>query len=404
MQTLAAAAHDVSSSIKLTRAVLGSNTIIIGGGAAAAAEITNNDGGDSVAPDPFAAEDDTRTVISAAGVGGQPTLNIHSEHLDVELIKYLYKVYFHKKILRNEIAMKRQANQTCSSSSPQDHQQQQHQQRFSKDSGECTPKRTASTLLRVTYFDDFDLFQTAPQQLPHTGVDSSIESKAVEQKSSSKINYNKSCSANDLDACPVPQPQRAPNKAHSLDKPYHRNSSEQQQQQSDERHALLSEAAGIPSGAYGVSTACGSKAATPQHVSTNSSSTELFESSRSYIEPIEEDELKSPLNRSHDSSTASIGLVSCTSKVEDDTVVPEDGDDVDGPSQCDNTTSAVLKSNNNLNQFLGESSDVSCSSVASSGTIRSSLDQQLSDYQSALSPSCCTSPPVERVVGGCNKK
>lgn len=362
--TTATADDDVSTqSLKLTRSVLGSNTI--SGTAAAAVDEANKN---SVTTDPWPVQDSSSG--RPAKRTRKATLNIHSEHLDIELIKYLYRVYFNKKILRNELVattkMKRQSNQTATSS-PQD------QHRYSKEAGECTPKRTASTLLRVTYFDDFDLFRTGPQQqATATTVTGTTENKTlIGAIDPSKINYNKSSSANDLDAFPVPQ--RAPNKAHSLDKPYHRNSV--QPQASTGSDALLSEAAVIPSGAYGVSTACGSNAcssvaATPPHVvSTTSSSTELFETSRSFAE----EGYKTP--RSRDSSTVSIGLVSCTSKMEDDTIVPEYND-------CDNT-SAVLKSN----LVLGDvSSDASCSSVASSATLRSSLDQQLSDYQSALSP------------------
>lgn len=371
----------------------------------------------SVAPHPLTAEHHSAlhsvAAITAAAVihpkrkstttsSSVPTLNIHSEHLDVELIKYLYRVYFHKKVLRNELLattgkMKRQSNDTTATNPST--QRDRHQE-----SGECTPKRAASTLLRVTYFDDFDLFRTtgttdhnkaaAGQQLLSREPPQQTTIRGAERAQNvSKINYNKSSSANDLDAYPLPQ--RPPNKTtHSLDKPYHRNNEQHTAQQPQHHHPtaqrVLSEAAAaavvIPSGGYGVSTVCRS------HVSTtnNSSSTELFESSRSHVELEGEEEaeeleleggFKTP--RSHDSSTASFGLVSCTSKVEDDTVVPEN-------LQCDTDGggSAVLR---NSEPVLGESSaDVSCSSsaVVSSTTLRStsSFEQPLSDYQSALSP------------------
>lgn len=380
----------------------------------------------SVAPHPLTAEHHSAlhsvAAITAAAVihpkrkstttsssSSVPTLNIHSEHLDVELIKYLYRVYFHKKVLRNELLdttgkMKRQSNDTTATN-PSTQRDHHHQE-----SGECTPKRAASTLLRVTYFDDFDLFRTtgttdhnkaaaAGQQLlsrePPQQQTTTIRG-AERAQNVSKISYNKSSSANDLDAYPLPQ--RPPNKTtHSLDKPYHRNNEQHTAQQPQHHHPtaqrVLSEAAAavvIPSGGYGVSTVCRS------HVSTtnNSSSTELFESSRSHVElegeegEAEELELEGGFKtpRSHDSSTASFGLVSCTSKVEDDTVVPEN-------LQCDTDGgggggSAVLR---NSEPVLGESSaDVSCSSsaVVSSTTLRStsSFEQPLSDYQSALSP------------------
>lgn len=293
-----------------------------------------------------------------------PTLNIHSEHLDLELIKYLYQVYLHKKVLRNELSvkMKRQSNQTTTTTTSKNP---------SQDSGECTPKRTASTLLRVTYFDDFDLFRTTTTTgQGQQGSENKPLLSAVKSDPKgvvSKINYNKSSSANDLDAYPLPQ--RPPNKTHSLDKPYHRNN--EQPPSSTE-----SQAAVILPGAYGVSTVC-------SHVSNNSSSTELFESTRSYVEAIDEEGFKTP--RSQDSSTASYGLVSCTSKVEDeDTVVPEAA--VAGEQNnvhCDTEYCAVL----NSNRVLGESSaDVSSSSVISSATLcSSSYEQPLSDYQTAVS-------------------
>lgn len=66
-----------------------------------------------------------------------PVLNIRSEHLDVQLIKYLYKVYFNKKILRSEMRA-----------------------RMAQESGiKGQQMDTGNSLLRVTYFDDFYLFR-----------------------------------------------------------------------------------------------------------------------------------------------------------------------------------------------------------------------------------------------------
>lgn len=351
----------------------------------------------SVAPDPSAAKDTSSSVSAVSGKKRPQSLNIHSDQLDVELIKYLYRVYFNKKVLRHELAAKMKRQSTTMSSAAVQHQARDK-------SCESTPKRVASTLLRVTYFDDFDLFRTAavadtgksnPTTTSHgqkTSPSMTVGSGSKEA-SSSRINYCKSNSANELDACPVTQQPRAPNKTHSLDKPYH-HEQQQQQQQQNQQSWTSSTVAGVGgggsgggSGVYGVSTVC---ATTSSIVSNASSTTELFESSRS----LAEDEYKTPRSND-DSSSTSIGLVSCTSKVSDgETTVTPVAPVVDyhGPCDCESNTNKV-----------GDLSDISCCSVASSATttLRSSLDHQLSDYHSVPSPpgtldSSVTSPGTDK--------
>lgn len=284
----------------------------------------------------------------------KPSLNIHSEHLDIELIKYLYQVYFNKKILRHELTakMKRQSEQ-----------QQQHQPQQQQFCGESTPKRTPS-LLRVTYFDDFDLFRTGGVTGTATTTENFIGSSDQEKCSNNNsTNYNKSTSADDLDSKIRIVPAK---KSHSLDKPCQRRGSSEKEIISP--HTSLSETAAVPvrcpAEASSSSVECSPNLGS--HVSTTSSSTELFESSRSCVEANEE-EFRTPPPRSRESSTTSSGLVSCASKVNDETLVPG-GDD---NNSCDTQVQG------------GCSSDFSCSSSRASSTtttLRSSVEQPFSDY------------------------
>lgn len=131
-----------------------------------------------------------------------PSLSVRSEHLDIELIKYLYRVYLNKKILRNEMRLKMK-------------RQQQHDDSMMTP----TPVKRTNLLLRVTYFDDFDLFSNNANANDDgnniNNINSSnnnatlaktrTESKKASDPSnvlntSSRISEhaNKSCSANDL--------------------------------------------------------------------------------------------------------------------------------------------------------------------------------------------------------------
>lgn len=322
---------------------------------------------------------------STAAAVRVPSLNIHSEHLDIELIKYLYQVYFNKKILRHELTakMKRQSEQ----------QPLNQRQQSNKDCcGESTPKRTpSSSLLRVTYFDDFDLFQTGAGGGTTTTTDNLIGPSGQEKGSNNnKIhsnNYNKSNSADDLDSCRrwiSVIPGSGPNKSHSLDKPCQRRGS------SEKEIISLSETAAVPyevrcGAAAAAAAAPGASSSSVEcspnlgsHVSTTSSSTELFESSRSCVEANFEEEFQTPPPRSRESSTTSSGLVSCASKVNDETLV------ADGENNTSGDTSArqVVPGGGG-----GCSSDFSCCSSSSRAsstttTLRSSVEEQkpFSDY------------------------
>lgn len=284
----------------------------------------------------------------------RPSLSIHSEHLDVQLVKYLYQVYFNQKVLRHALApdMKRQSDQAHSR----------------RDGGESTPKR-APSLLRVTYFDDFDLFRTAASEGAATpGKESKVSAAAA---ASVKINndYNKSTSANDLDAKIVyPRIHTAgvagPNKSQSLDKSFQGQSRSRDSERSGE--SSLSETAPVPATSQSSRTCLGSPA-TP-HVSTTSSSI-----TESFRDAADEEEFETPPPpRSRDSSTASSGLVSCASRVHEETLVPDAE-----PFSCD--TSGVRTGGR-----AAGGSDVSCSSIASSSTtttLRSSQDLTLSEQR-----------------------
>lgn len=253
-------------------------------------------------------------------------------------MKYLYRVYFNKKILRHEIAakMKRQSEMAQETTT--------------------TPKRTPS-LLRVTYFDDFDLF-APPAAAAATAPTTTTEKKISATSSSAKISSNYR-SANDLDkkvvvsSFPRIPATSGPNKSQSLDKTFQRNS-----EKSGE--SSLSETAAVPVLPVAIASSPATARVSVTNTPSSSTTTEPFESSCSC-----EEEFKTPPPRSRDSSTASSGLVSCASKVNEDTLVA----DVEFFS-CD--TSAVLGSGR-----VPSGLDNSCSSIASSSsnTLRSSKER-----------------------------
>lgn len=233
--------------------------------------------------------------------------------------------------------------------------------------GECTPKKRApSTLLRVTYFDDFDLFRS---QQPPTTEESN---KRLPLNEASKSGNNKSSSANDLDTCPLPRASTTaaavpvPSKTHSLDKPYHRSIQQQLLKTSLSGEEVTG--GGIPRGVYGVSTGC---------VSSSTEEEEGFQS------------LEGQKDSRSSSTTTSIALVSCCSRVNE-----EERSEAAEEGQEQEEDERQMHLGRNYQKQLPYSAghvdcceDISSSSVASSSaTLKSSFDQPLSDYQSPLSP------------------
>lgn len=350
-----------------------------------------------------------------------PSLNIHSEHLDIELVKYLYQVYFHKKILRYELEARKMKRQSEQSQATQQHQLSDENDKKSN-VGASTPKRMPS-LLRVTYFDDFDLFRTGP-----TAAASSVQPPQLDESKigrndgavSKLYQNNKSSSANDLEGrlvfsrIPgggVPPP----GKSQSLDKSYERARDARDKCAVEVGDNSLSETATAPGSACycspcatvavtssslnkDSSVANHNSSVTSQVESTASSSTEIFESSRSFVEQKEVDlcgegncrygdvedegEFETP---PHSRDSSSCGLVSCASKVEDSEATLDENNLCDSsavPSRCDAAAAAqVLRSVARVSSDFSTSSSVE---VSATTTLRSSVvvvEQPVEDCQ-----------------------